>query len=213
MVMTPVPKISSDKLNFVRNLYLDKKLSIREISEYMNVSADAVESFVRRHKIPKRSYSAAQQAKFFNKPLTFKKQKLNTGYLKELAMIGTSLYWAEGFKGDETNKTVDFANSDPLMIQIFLNFLRSVYKPDEKKMRVYLYCYSDQNVTQLIGFWSKVTKISKAQFLKPYIRTDFKVDGRKMKHGMIHVRYHDKKLLLDIKSMIQSIMSKYAWIV
>jgi len=42
------------------------------------------------------------------------------------------------------------------------------------------------------------------QFTKPYVRTDFqesKVD--KMPHGMIHIRYADKKLLYLIKELIK----------
>ena len=211
--MSLKPKLSLNKLSIVKNLYLDKRLCIREVAEKLRVSSDVVENFIRRHNIPKRSYSESQQAKFFNKPLSFEKQKLNTLYLKELTSIGTMLYWAEGYKGNDSVSAVDFANSDPLMIQIFIKFLRLVFKPDEKRFRIYLYCYSNQNIESLIKFWGKIAKIPKTQFSKPYIRTDFKENGRKMKYGMIHIRYHDKKLLLEIKSMIQSYVRKYAWIV
>ena len=198
--MTPPPVISKDKLSLVKDLYLNKKLCIREVAQRLAVSPDAVENFIRRHKIPKRSRKEAQQAKYYNKPLSFNKQKLNSVYLRELAIIGAMLYWAEGYKGDESNGTVDFANSDPLMIEIFLKFLRLLYKPDERRLRVYLYCYSNQNIPKLIQFWSVLTGIPKKQFLKPYVRTDFREDGRKMEYGMIHIRYHDKKLLLEIKN-------------
>lgn len=208
MGMTPPPVLSKDKLSLVRDLYLNKKLCIREVAQKLHVSPDAVENFIRRHGLPKRSRKEAQHAKYYNKPLSFKKQELNTPYLRELAAIGTMLYWAEGYKGDESNGTVDFANSDPLMIEIFLKFLHSIYRPDKARLRVYLYCYSDQDIPKLVQFWSKLTCIPKHQFLKPYVRTDFKKDGRKMEYGMIHVRYHDKKLLLDIKSMIKSYVSR-----
>lgn len=206
--MTPPPVLSKGKLALVKNLYLNKKLCIREVAQRLNISPDAVENFIHRHGIPKRSRKEAQHAKYYNKPLSFKKQKLNTPYLKELAAIGTMLYWAEGYKGDESNGTVDFANSDPLMIEIFLKFLHSIYQPDKTRLRVYLYCYSNQNIPKLINFWNKLTGISKNQFSKPYIRTDFKEGGRRMRYGMIHIRYHDKKLLLDIKSMIKSYVSR-----
>ncbi len=206
--MTPPPVLSKEKLTLVRDLYLNKKLCIREVAQKLHVSPDAVENFIHRHSLPKRTQKEAQQAKYYNKPLSFKKKELNTPHLRELAAIGTMLYWAEGYKGDESNGTVDFANSDPLMVEIFLKFLHSIYQPDKTRLRVYLYCYSDQNIPKLIKFWSKLTGIPKNQFLKPYVRTDFKKEGRKMEYGMIHVRYHDKKLLLDIKSMIKSYVSR-----
>lgn len=120
--MTPPPVLSKEKLSLVRDLYLHEKLCIREVAQKLNVSPDAVENFIRRHGLPKRSRKEAQQAKYYNKPLSFKKQELNSPYLRELAAIGTMLYWAEGYKGDESNGTVDFANSDHLMIEIFLKF-------------------------------------------------------------------------------------------
>ena len=207
--MAPLPAISKNKLSLVRNLYLNKKLCVREIAEHLKVSADAVTSFFRRHNIPKRSYSEAQQVEFNNRPLSFSKQKLNSHYLKELSLVGTMLYWAEGYKGKISNTTIDFANSDPLMIKLFLQFFRLIFKPDEKKIRIYLYCYANQNVKEFTNFWSKLTRVPKARFLKPYVRSDFREDGRKMKHGMVHVRYHDKKLLLEIKSMIELYVKKY----
>lgn len=215
MSMTPLPAISKDKLFFVKDLYLNKKLCVREIAERLKVSPDAVTAFLRRHKIPRRTFSEAQQVKFQKKPPSFIKRKLSTVRLKEIAVIGTMLYWGEGYKGNERIPAhgVDFANSDYKMILLFLEFLRKVFILDEKRFRVYLYCYSDQNVSELIHFWSKLTKISKNQFSKPYIRKDFNEKSNKMSHGLIHIRYHDKKLLLEIKSMIESYVLKYAPIV
>lgn len=209
MGMPSLPAVSSSKLSLIRYLYIERKLCIREISEYLKVSPDAVTAFFRRHNIPRRSFSEAQQVKFGNKPLSFDKQRLDSPYLRELAVIGSMLYWAEGYKGQISNNTIDFANSNPLMIQIFLQFFRRVFKPDEKKMRIYLYCYSNQNVKDLTNFWSKLTKVPKTQFLKPYVRSDFRENGRKMEQGMIHVRYYDRKLLLEIKSMIEWYVKKY----
>ncbi len=208
--MSPKPAISAEKLKLFKSLYLDKKLCVREVAEQLNVSVESVDNFITRHKIPRRSYAEAQQAKYEHKPPSFNKQKINTANLKELLAIGTMLYWAEGYKGDESNHTVDFANSDPKMISLFFKFFRSVYKPNERKIRIQMYCYSNQNINDLIKFWSKLTQISYKQFTKPYVRSDFREDGRKMKYGLIHVRYYDKKLLLDIKSMIESYVTKYA---
>lgn len=210
MVMTPPPAIASDKLTLINDLYLNKKYCVREVAEYLKVSPDTVLYFIRKHKIPRRSYKESQQVKYERKPLTFDKQKLRTPYLKELAAIGIMLYWAEGYKGDDSNHTVDFANSDPLMIELFLKFFRSVYKPNESKLRVQLYCYSNQDVPGIIKFWSNLANIPVKYFTKPYVRSDFREDGRKMKYGLAHIRYYDKKLLLDIKSMIQSYVKKYA---
>lgn len=120
-----------------------------------------------------------------------------------MKIIGVTLYWCEGYK-TERSTTVDFANSDPQMIAVFTKFLRTICGVSEKRLRVYLYQYSNQNTDMLIRFWSRVTSIPPCQFTKPYIRRDFREDKKdKMPHGLIHIRYHDKKLLLLIKEWIE----------
>ena len=126
--------------------------------------------------------------------------------IRELKVAGAMLYWAEGYKGsiEKPADRIDFTNSDPDMISVFVTFLRTIFILDEQKFRILLYAYSDQNIPELISFWSLHTKIPKEQFTKPYIRTDFRIDGRKMKYGLVHIRYYDKKLLSELKKMIHS---------
>lgn len=188
---------------------------MNEISMKLGVSLDAVVSFFRKHKIIRRTQSQAQKIHFEKSVPSFTKNKLSSNSLKELAVIGAMLYWGEGYKGTTRlpANIVDFANSDPAMVMIFLKFLRSVYNLDEKKFRIFLYYYSDQDIRTLISFWSKATNIPKAQFTKPYVRNDFNVKSNKMVHGLVHIRYGDKKLLLDIKSMIDYYVQKYAPVV
>ncbi len=99
------------------------------------------------------------------------------------------------------------------MVAVFLNFLRSVYELNERKFRVLLYCYADQNVGELAAFWSRLTHISTKQFIKPYVRKDFRKDGRKMEHGLVHIRYIDKKLLLSLKDLLEYYKNRFAQVV
>ncbi len=196
-----------DKLKIINNLYLDKKLSMREIAQKLGVSIDAVVYFMRKNKIPRRSLSETSAILFKNKKLSFKKKKKLSLVEEKLKLTGLILYWSEGYK---TTKSagIDFANSDPDMIYAFVKFLREIYRVNEKRFRILLYCYENQNIQSLIKFWSKLTGISKKQFSKPYIRKDFKESGRKMKYGMVHIRYADKKLFLSIMKSIEEIKLK-----
>jgi hypothetical protein len=96
------------------------------------------------------------------------------------------------------------------MILVFLNFIRKIYQVSEEKLRILLYCYSDQDVKELTKYWSNLTKISEKQFSKPYVRDDFKISSRKMQHGLIHIRYSDKKLFLEIEKIISEFKRKYS---
>ncbi len=199
-------QISKDKINLVKNLYCDKKLSMREIAEKLGIGIDAVVYFMRKNKISRRSYKENNALVFKNKKLSFKENK-NLSFIEEkLKLTGLILYWGEGYKTNKS-KGIDFANSDPEMIAIFVKFLRKIYRVDEKRFRILLYCYANQDINFLIKFWSKLTGIPKGQFSKPYIRKDFREDGRKMEYGMIHIRYADKKLFLCIMEAIDLVKS------
>jgi hypothetical protein len=96
------------------------------------------------------------------------------------------------------------------MIQIFLKFLRTICNIDENKLRVYLYSHSDKNIKNLLEYWNKITEIPLEQFTKPYIRKNLDPKkSEKMKHGLIHIRYNDKKLLLVIENWIKEYSSKF----
>ncbi len=112
------------------------------------------------------------------------------------------MYWCEGSKRGD-GKTVDFANSDPTLIILFLKFLRSLLHVQEKKLRCYLYCFANQDTDNLIDYWSSLIEIRKDQFTKPYVRGVYNPskEGR-MPYGLLHIRYADKKLLSFIKNYI-----------
>ena len=199
--------MDNDQLNSIKALYCNQKLSMREIAEKLSISIDAVAYFMRKHKIPRRSFPEASAVVFHNKSLSFKEKNKLSYSEEKLKLTGLILYWSEGYKTVKSHG-VDFANSDPVMIDLFVKFLRKIYEVDEKRFRVLLYCYSNQDVESLIAFWSKLTKIPKKQFTKPYVRKDFIENGRKMKYGMVHIRYADKKLFLSIMKSIEEIKSK-----
>lgn len=206
-----MPAITDDKLEIVKKMYYQKGFSAREIAKEFSVSIDAVYYFMRRNALMRRSLSEQNAILFYRKKPSFKliKRKLSR---KEEALknLGIMLYWCEGSKWPGEQQ-VDFVNSDPEMIRIFLKFLREICGIKEKKLRVLLYCYSNQNVENLIEFWSNLTTISKLQFTKPYIRKDFNPNKiGKMPYGLIHIRYCDKKLLIIIREWIENLKQNWA---
>lgn len=204
-------QINDNDISHIKKLYIEEQMSMREIAAKLGLGIDAVVYFMRKHKIPRRSFKESNALLFQNKKLSFT-EKCNLSSIEEkLKIAGLTLYWGEGYKTSKS-KGIDFANSDPDMIAIFVKFLRKIYKVDEKRFKILLYCYSDQNIGSLKKFWSKLTGISQKQFTKPYIRKDFKKDGRKMKYGMVHIRYADKKLFLSImKSVEEFKASMHRW--
>lgn len=113
-------------------------------------------------------------------------------------MVAIMLYWAEGYKAGKG--TVDFANSDPDMVVIFGKFLSEICRVDKERIRLHLYAYEGQNIKNLKKFWANMLGLSKQAFVKPYIKKAATPGprGPRMLHGLVHVRYSDKKLFEQI---------------
>lgn len=183
----------------IRQLYWDKKYTVAEIANRLGISFWQLYDFMHRYSISRRTYSEANYIANKTKPRFDLKSNLSIAD-KKLKIAGIMLYWAEGtFIGN----TVDFANSNPEMIKIFLKFLREICGVKKERLRVYLYAYQYHNIEELKAYWHNITKIPLPQFTKPYIRKgNQNLSGRKLLHGLIHIRYNDKRLLGVIKNWI-----------
>jgi hypothetical protein len=197
----------------IEKLYYKERLSANDIAKKLGTTVWVVLGFMSRNNIPRRTFKEANRICFENKPLTFLIKKNLSAKEKELKLAGVFIYWAEGakFKGmDGIPCTVDLANSDPKMISLFLRFLREICGVDEDKLGVQLYCYADQDIEILKNFWYKRTSIASKKFIKPYVRNDFLPEkSGKMKYGLVHIRYTDKKLLYQIDNWIKEYCKKF----
>src|SRR3989338_2665258 len=195
--------------NLIEKLYYKERLSTIKIAQKLDTTEWIILSFMRRNNIARRSFSEASKVLFEKKKLTFSiKRKLSLREEK-LKTAGIFLYWGEGAQLQGKNCGVDFANSNPEMIKVFLSFLRRICGINEKKLRVFLYCYTNQDIEKLLKYWHNTTHIPINQFTKPYIRKDFKSNSRRMEYGLVHIRYADKKLLIQIDEWIKGYTSKF----
>ena len=104
----------------------------------------------------------------------------------------SALYWAEGSK---VKGGTCFANTDPKLVLLFINLLRSCYKLDEKKFRVRLHLHYYHRVKQIKTFWSKLLNIPTSQFEKIYRKSRSKEKTfRRNFGGICFVKYHSTYL-------------------
>lgn len=186
----------------LNDLYWNKKYSISKIAVLTNLSGVSIYKKLRKYDIPRRTISESKFKKGhkINSRLTLEEEKLK--------IAGVMLYWAEGTK---TGNRIDFANSDPSMIKIFLKFLREICHIDEKRLRAYLYMYESLDIEQLKKYWVNLTEIPLKQFSKPYIKTNnLNLSQRKMSYGLVHIRYSDKKLF-DLMQMWIKEYQEHDW--
>lgn len=190
----------------IDRLYWAEKYNVGEIANKLGISFWTVYNFMNRNNIDRRGRSEANYVGNKHK-LHFEIKDKLTLKDRELKIVGIILYWAEGSKNLKSNM-LDFCNSDPAMIGIFMKFLRQVCGIKESRLRVYLYAYSYQRIEELKNYWHKVTGISKDQFIKPYIRKgNPNLSGRKLPHGLVHIRYSDQRLLQLVLNWIEEFKS------
>ncbi|MBU4346591.1 MAG: hypothetical protein KKH29_04610 [Candidatus Omnitrophica bacterium] len=183
----------------IETFYKDNKYTVEEVAKKLNVSFWTVYNLMKRYNINRRDRSEAGYNYYKIKPQF--EIKSNLSIIEEkLKIAGIMLYWAEGTL---IGSTVDFANSNPKIIKIFLKFLREVCGICEERLKIYLYGYSFQDIEESKAYWHNITKVPLCQFTKPYIREgNSNLSNRKLPYGLIHVRYNDKRLLELIKNWI-----------
>lgn len=192
----------------IRELYLESGLSAREIAVRLNTTIKIVYSDLRRNGIARRKAQEYTRITFERKPLSFSYKTRLQSDEQVLCNVALAIYWCEGFQTEKATG-IDFANSNPEMVKIFVAFLNRICQVDKKRLRCYLYCYSNQDQERLLSFWSKTTGIPRSQFTKPYVRTDYRLDKiNKMPYGLVHIRYADKKLLRLVKENIEAMAKR-----
>lgn len=135
---------------------------------------------------------------------------------KDLLFIGTTLYWAEGYKrpvvknGRElTHHSVSLTNSDPDLIKIYLRFLREVCNVLEDKITADIRIFEHQNTDNLLRYWEKITGIKKEKFGKVYYGVSKSSLGKRpfnrLQYGTIQIRVNNTKLFHRIMGWINGL--------
>lgn len=86
--------------------------------------------------------------------------------LRDIHMVGLGLYWGEGYK--KGNQELGFTNSDPVMINFYIHWLKQVYHIEKNNLilRVSINKLHESRIHLVIKYWSELTKIPISQFTK-----------------------------------------------
>lgn len=95
----------------------------------------------------------------------------NDNAVAELAL--SLLYLGEGMKKSEGTA---MGNSDPMILQLFVNMLERLYKVPRTDMKCEIHIRADQNPRHVIRYWSVTLRIPKRNFGKPSI--DLRTSGK-----------------------------------
>lgn len=114
------------------------------------------------------------------------------------------LYWAEG--GKFTDNHLEFTNSDPKIIKIFLKLLKKGFEIDEKKLKANIHLHEYHIEKKQKKFWSKITGIPSSQFNKSYLKPHTKKRVRENYPGCVRICYYSADTARRIKALYSSLI-------
>lgn len=116
------------------------------------------------------------------------KRELGKLTKRDLWFLGIGLYWGEGDKS--SNEGISVVNSDPETIKTTIKWFREICGLTTKNFAPIIHAYPDNNITEEINYWSKLTGIPKEQFNKTQIDRRLnksKMKKRKLPHGTLRL--------------------------
>ncbi len=177
--------------------------SAQQIADVFGVSIKTIYRHLIKSGVERRNAKEQNKIRFDSKPLSYNFKDPLLNIEKDLFLAALMLYKGEGAK---SGNTVDFVNSDKETLLVFMKFLREICGVQKDKIRIYLYCFSDQDIPKIIDYWSRVLAVQKSQFTQPYIRQTLPNSPKKLSYGVVHIRYNDKKLLEKILHMCEKVL-------
>ncbi|MEK7554734.1 MAG: hypothetical protein AAB518_01990 [Patescibacteria group bacterium] len=124
-------------------------------------------------------------------------------YAKLLCAV---IYWCEGNKNAKWG--MNFINSDPHLMKMFLALFRNSFSPKEEKFKLQLHLHSYHDVLGEIDFWSKMVNIENSQFVKPYIKPNTGKRIRDNYHGCLSLRYYDADIARKLLAYGKAFLNK-----
>ncbi|MFC1788033.1 hypothetical protein ACFLZY_02330 [Patescibacteria group bacterium] len=131
-------------------------------------------------------------------------QTMNNNDVAKIALA--MLYLGEGSKNPKRG-CVCLGNSDPKVIQIFLDLLRYCYIINESKFRCTIQCRDDQNEDDLMKFWHKITNVPYSQFYQTQKdpRTKGKPSKKPNYKGVCRIDYFCADIFYELMYIIDAI--------
>lgn len=126
---------------------------------------------------------------------------------RDLLIAGCMLYWAEGSK---KKNCVEFCNSDPHMMSIFILFLKQIFGVREDEIALSINCYTDdQDISEIEEYWLDALDLPKTcvrkHTLNYYSRYSFKKRKGKLPFGVCRISVCNTRFVQQIFGAIQEI--------
>jgi len=193
-------------------------MTITKIAEELGVSKGSVSTWVRDVILTDEQVEAIKVAKS-EKHLSQlagaaanreKHLKLRKGYQQvgreaarngsRLHLIGCMLYWAEGAK---TRNNINFVNSDPEMMLVWMRFLREELYVENERIRVHIHVHDAANIPVAEDYWADLLQVPHSRLGKTMVKDGSNTRLNTLEYGVCSVRVYSTELAMYMYGAIQ----------
>ena len=194
-IRTLIPNLSKGTLcGWVKNIELTKQQE-RKILEKIRKGSDRARAIQRQRGAWTNHLKRVAQTK---RVVTEAKKEVLNLSKNPLFLLGIMLYWAEGDKSLDRQRT-SFSNSDPLMIELIMKWFREICHVPEEKFIVTLNIHTLLNKKKMEQYWSKITRVPLSQFYKTIIKPTAYTQRKNVNYcGTCNIRVYDVNLFRKI---------------
>jgi len=208
-----------------RYLRRNEGLSLREIAQKVGVSKCSVSVWVRDIELTEKqkiklnyrdpaNTGWSKRAKGWSEyHRNLRRQYQESGRLKtkendkEYA-FGCALFWAEG---DKNKNQIGFCNTDPIMMQFFVNFLKKYFDIRPENITLSVNCYLNNGITlnDIQSYWLNLLDLPITSIRKATIKSKY-YDGKKSgKHpyGVCRVRINSTNFVQQLFGSIKEFVN------
>lgn len=133
------------------------------------------------------------------------KNEVNIISCESLKLLGAMAYWCEGSKTQDS--VVKFTNSEAILIQFMMQWLRVVCEVPDNKFRIHLRVHPNVNHDEAKKYWSKITGVPLSQFFK--VTTKVSESGgqrpNQLPFGIATINVCDTSLTYKVRGWIEAL--------
>lgn len=185
----------------LESLYYERGLSAQEIANQLGISYHKVAYWMDCYGLKRRHWREASYLRHNPDGEKFHIDLSN----RDLFISGVALYLGEG--GKTRSWDLDFTNSDPRVLKLWVKFLEQICHVPAEKIKARIDYYEDLDYSELLNSWSRELGVPVENFGRPTVKTGRAAkgnyQGRRSLYGTVHIRFHDSKL----KSLMMSWMN------
>ena len=139
---------------------------------------------------------------------------------RDMLIIGTTLYWAEGYKRlhirdgkERMSHSISFVNSDPAMIKAFLRFLFEVLAIPRDAIHLTMRLHPHINEEHARIYWMNVTKLPPTCFPRTTNMVSIASKGKRpynrLPNGTLQVAVYDTAKFHYLLGLIEGVQTRF----